>query len=143
MNEDTLIDALLQTPGTLAVVGLSPDPRRPSHEVAAAMQAHGWRTLPVNPACTGRTILGEHCYPGLPEAARSLQQQGSRIDIVVCFRRAEHMPGIVEQAIEAGARSIWMQLRVCHAGAQAAAERAGLGVVADRCIKVEHAARHR
>ncbi|GIZ54079.1 CoA-binding protein [Noviherbaspirillum aridicola] len=142
-DEDSLIGDMLRGGSNLAVVGLSPDPGRASHEVAAYMQQQGWRIIPVNPVCAGRKILGEHCHASLADAAKALAAEGGRIDIVDCFRRPEHMPGIVAEAIAAGARHVWMQLGVSHPQAQAAAEQAGLGVVADRCIKIEHAARER
>jgi uncharacterized protein len=141
MNQDTLISEILKDSRTIAVVGLSPDSSRPSHEVAAYMQAHGWQIIPVNPACAGSSILGVPCFASLSEAAAELAKHGARIDIVDCFRRPAHMPAIVEEAIAVGARCVWMQLGVVHAAAQAAAESAGLRVVADRCIKIEHAAR--
>lgn len=138
---DQLIEEILNGGRNLAVVGLSPDATRPSNEVAAYMQQHGWRIVPVNPACAGSSILGETCHASLTAAADFLASQGERIDVVDCFRRSEHVPGIVDEAIRVGAGSVWMQLGVSHAEAQRVAEQAGLKVVADRCIKIEHGAR--
>lgn len=140
-DEDTLIEKILNGGRNLAVVGLSPDPERPSNEVAAYMQRHGWRVIPVNPACAGQQILNEPCHASLADAAAALAATGERIDVVDCFRRAEHMPALVREAIAAGARAIWMQQGVRHAEAGAAASQAGLLVVADRCIKIEHMVR--
>lgn len=140
-DEDSLISDILNGGRNLAVVGLSPDASRPSNEVAAYMQRHGWRIIPVNPLCAGQEILHERCHASLAEAAAMLAGQGERIDVVDCFRRPEHMPAIVEEAIAAGARCIWMQLGVHHEQASNTAQQAGLRVVADRCIKIEHAAR--
>jgi len=114
---------------TVAVVGLSPDPDKPSHEVAAYLQRAGFRIIPVNPAC--REVLGEPCYPTLADVP-------GEVEIVDVFRRSEFVPEIVEQAIAKGAKVVWMQEGVVNEPAAAKAEEAGLAVVMDRCILKEH-----
>lgn len=118
---------------TIAVVGLSPKPHRDSHRIAQYMQAHGYRIVGVNPAT--KEVLGEPCYPSLSEAAAH-----ERIDLVNCFRNAEDIPPIVTEAMVVGAKAVWMQLGIAHASAAAQARAAGLVVVEDRCLKIEHAA---
>lgn len=133
------IPALLAECRTIAVVGLSAKPDRPSHEVAQYMQAHGYRIIPVNPTYAGTHILGEHCYPTLMQAAAELIEQGTHIDLVDCFRKPEYIMPIVDQAIAIGAQGIWMQLGIVNQAAANKAQAAGLAVVMDKCIKVEHA----
>jgi predicted CoA-binding protein len=122
---------------TLAVVGLSPQWHRPSYFAAKYMQAHGYRVVPVNPGAT--EILGERCYASVTEAAAALSAQGVRIDMVDCFRRSEDIPPLAQEAIAIGARCLWMQLGVVNEAAAATARAAGLDVVMDRCVKIEHA----
>jgi predicted CoA-binding protein len=117
---------------TIAVVGLSPKTHRDSHEVALYMQRHGFRIIPVNPAA--QEILGERCYPSLIEAARH-----ERIDLVNAFRNAADIPPIAEEARAIGAKALWLQLGIVHDDAAEAARAAGLVVVQDRCLKIEHA----
>lgn len=143
MDDDARIGAILDAGKTIAVVGLSPDGQRPSHVVARYMQAQGYRILPINPTCAGKEILGETCHPTITSAVSAIATQGRCLDIVVCFRRPEHMPAIVAEAIAAGAAAIWMQHGVSHPGAAERAIQAGLAVIMDRCIKIEHAARRR
>ncbi len=116
---------------TIAVVGLSPKPHRASYEVSQYMQARGYRIIPVNPNAT--QVLGEKAYSTLGEAA-----QHEKIDLVNCFRNSEDIPPIVEEAIRIGAKAVWMQLGVGHPAAAARAEAAGLQVVQDRCLMVDH-----
>ena len=116
---------------TIAVVGLSPKPHRASFDVSRYMQAAGYRIIPVNPNAT--EVLGEKAYATLLEAARH-----EKIDLVNCFRNSEDIPPVVADAIAIGARAVWMQLGVAHAGAAATAEAAGLLVVQDHCIKIDH-----
>lgn len=123
---------------TIAVVGFSPNPDRPSNEVARYMQAHGYRIVPVNPNCAGQTFLGERCHASLTEAAAALGAENIDIDIVDCFRKSEEIPAIVDDAIRIGANCIWMQLGVSNPEAARRAEQAGLIVVQDRCIKLDH-----
>ena len=116
---------------TIAVVGLSPKPHRASFDVSRYMQAAGYRIIPVNPNAT--EVLGEKAYATLHEAA-----QHERIDLVNCFRNSEDIPPVVDEAIAIGAKAVWMQLGVAHAQAAATAEAAGLLVVQDHCIKIDH-----
>lgn len=123
----------------IAVVGLSDRANRPSHYVSAYMQEQGYRIVAVNPQYAGSTILGEYCYASLSEAQQALAGQGVQIDIVDCFRRAEDIPPVVEEAIRIGASCVWMQQGIVNEAAAARARDAGLQVVMDRCIKVDHA----
>lgn len=127
------IRAILRDCRTVAVVGLSPKPHRDSHMVARYMQAHGWRIVPVNPMASGE-ILGEQVYPSLTEAARH-----ARIELVDCFRNSADIPPIVDEAIAIGAQAVWLQLGVEHEAAAAKARAAGLRVVQNRCLKIDHA----
>ncbi len=113
----------------LAVVGLSSDPRRASHGVSRYLQREGYRIIPVNP--NEAEVLGEKAWPGLPDVPE-------RVDCVVVFRRPEHVPEVVEQAIRIGARAVWMQYGIVHAEAAERARAAGLLVVEDRCMMLEH-----
>lgn len=131
--QETLVTQMLSNSKTIAVVGLSAKVSRPSHEVAAYMQMHGYRIVPVNPREAGHIILGEYCYADLPEAA--LQHQ---IDIVDCFRNARDIPPIVEQAIQIAAPYLWMQLGIVNEDAARKAGQAGIKVVMDKCLKIEH-----
>lgn len=120
---------LLAEAKTIAVVGLSPRPERASHEVAHYLRQHGYRIIPVNPACS--EVLGERSYP-------SLRAVGERIDIVDVFRRPSEVMAVAEDAIAVGARCLWLQLGVIAPEAAARAEVAGLAVVMDHCTKIEH-----
>lgn len=124
------IAAILKRYKTVAVVGLSSDPARPSFQVAQYLQQHGYRIIPVNPAC--QEILGEKCYP-------SLQDIPFPVEVVDVFRRVEAVPAIVAEAIAIGARVVWLQLGLISEEAARQARSAGLEVVMDRCMKVEHA----
>jgi uncharacterized protein len=124
------IRGLLLGARTVAVVGLSDDPSRPSYGVAAYLQRAGYRIIPVNPLLRG-PVLGEQPHPSLAAVPEP-------IDIVDVFRRPEYLPALVDEAIAMGARAIWMQLGVAHEGAAAKAEAAGLQVVMDRCMAVDH-----
>ena len=128
---------ILHSCRTLAVVGLSPQWHRPSFFAAKYMQAHGYRVVPVNPTAT--EILGERCYPSVTAAAEALAAQGVSIELVDCFRRSEDIPPIAEEAIAIGAKCLWLQLGVVHDPSAARARAAGLDVVMDRCVKIEHA----
>jgi predicted CoA-binding protein len=129
MNEASVIEAMLSA-RTIAVVGLSADATRPSHTVSAYMQAHGYRILPVNPGCTG-LILGEQSYASLADLPVTP-------DVVNVFRPAEAVGGIVEEMIALGLTQLWVQLGIRNAEAATAAEAAGIAVVMDRCILIEH-----
>jgi predicted CoA-binding protein len=128
---------ILGTNRTLAVVGLSPQWHRPSYFAAKYMQAHGYRIVPVNPAAP--EILGERSYPSVTAAAQALAEQGLKIDMVDCFRRSGDIPPLADEAIAIGAKCLWMQLGVVNEAAAAKARAAGLDVVMDRCVKIEHA----
>lgn len=126
------IASILETYKTLAVVGLSSRPSRPSHGVASYLQSRGYRIIPVNPH--EASVLGEKAYASveaIPEA----------VEVVVIFRRPEFVPEVVEGAIRKGARVIWMQEGVIHEDAARRAREAGLEVIQDRCILKEHAKR--
>ncbi|WP_043352464.1 CoA-binding protein [Cupriavidus basilensis] len=122
---------------TVAVAGLSGHPDRPSHEVAAYLQRHGYRIVPVNPRHAGERILGETCYASLADAAADLAKSGLRIDWVDIFRRAADVPPVLEDAIAIGARGVWLQLGIVNDEAFARATATGLLAVQDRCSKIE------
>jgi uncharacterized protein len=132
LPESDPITDLLRRAKTIAVVGLSNRPLRPSYGVSAYMQTHGYRVIPVNPEIRGS--LGEKAYP-------SLLQVPERIDIVNIFRRPEFVEEIVEQAIQLKVPAIWMQEQVIHEKAAEKARQAGLFVIMDRCMLKEHHAR--
>jgi predicted CoA-binding protein len=113
----------------IAVVGLSPDPARPSHQIASYLQRRGYRIFPVNPRAT--EVLGESAYARLEEIPE-------KIDIVDVFRRSEEVPAIADSAIAIGARCLWLQVGVEHAEAEAKARAAGLQVISNACIMVVH-----
>jgi predicted CoA-binding protein len=133
------IDKLLNESRVIAVVGMSPKADRASHYVAAYMQQHGYRIIPVNPVAAGTRILGEHVYPTLTLAAAALAEQHILIDLVDVFRKPEEVVPIADEAIAIHAKGLWLQLGVINDLAVAHARAAGLSVVADRCIKIEHA----
>jgi len=114
----------------IAMVGLSANPYRPSYFAAVYMLSHGYDVIPVNPR--EQEILGRQCYPSLAAVPHP-------VEIVDIFRDPSAVPAIVEEAIAAGARVVWMQLGVIHEAAAARARAAGLEVVMDRCVKIEHA----
>jgi predicted CoA-binding protein len=128
------VTELLKRARTIAVVGLSNDPMRPSHGVAAYLQSHGYRIIPVNPQV--ESCLGEKSYSTLLDVP-------VKIDIVDIFRRPEFVEEIVEQAIQLKVPAIWMQEDVVHERAAEKARQAGIFVVMDRCILKEHRARFR
>jgi predicted CoA-binding protein len=123
------ITELLKRAKIIAVVGLSDSPLRPSHGVAAYMQSHGYRIIPVNPTIKG--ALGE-------KAVGSLSEIQEKIDIVDVFRRPEGVPEVVDEAIRLGVPAIWLQEGVIHEDAAAKARQAGIFVVMDKCILKEH-----
>ena len=128
---DAEIDGILARTRTIAVVGISNKPDRDSYRVAEYLQRHGYRIVPVNPAV--QEVLGARSYPDLgaipPDVA---------IDVVDIFRKPEFIPAVVDGAIARGARVVWMQLGLAHNAAAEKARAAGLAVVMDRCLKVEH-----
>ena len=115
---------------TLAVVGLSAQWHRPSYFAAKYMRDHGYRIIPVNPRYA--EVLGEKCYPDL----RAVPEP---IDIVDCFRQSEALPPLADDAIAIGAKVLWMQLGIVNEDAARRASLAGLDVVMNRCVKIEHA----
>jgi len=125
---------LLRYAKTIAVVGLSDDPLRPSYGVSAYMQSQGYRIIPVNPQI--ESCLGEKAYP-------SLLVVPEKVDIVNIFRRPEFVEEIVDQAIQLKVPAVWMQEDVIHEKAAEKARRAGIFVVMDRCILQEHRAQFR
>lgn len=132
-QSDPIAD-LLQRSKTIAVVGLSSNPLRPSHGVSAYMQSHGYRIIPVNPNIS--ECLGEKAYPSLLDVPE-------KIDVVDVFRRSEFVDEVVDQAIQLKVAAIWMQEDVINEKAAAKARQAGIFVVMDRCILKEHRVRFR
>ncbi len=131
MATSETVSSILNNSRTIAVVGLSPKPHRASFGVSRYMQAQGYRIIPINPNAT--EVFGQKAYATLTEAARH-----EKIDLVNCFRNSEDIPPIVDEAIAIGAKAVWMQLGVEHPEAAAKAKAAGLQVVQDQCIKVDH-----
>ncbi|MBB4618917.1 CoA-binding protein [Sphingomonas abaci] len=124
-SDDDIAD-LLRSARTIALVGASDRPDRPSYRVMAALQHHGYRVIPVNPQITGEHVHGEFVF-------RELAQLGDPIDIVDIFRNSAAAGAVVDEAIAIGAKAVWMQLGVIDQKAAARAEAAGLKVVMDRC----------
>ncbi|MEA1084334.1 MAG: CoA-binding protein [Sphingomonas sp.] len=130
LTDDAAIKALLEGARTIALVGASDRPDRPSYGVMATLQRHGYRVIPVNPQITGEHVHGEFVF-------RDLHQLGDPIDIVDIFRRPEAAGEAVDEAIAIGAKAVWLQLGVINEAAAARAEAAGLQVVMDRCPAIE------
>ncbi|MFI4988244.1 MAG: CoA-binding protein [Alphaproteobacteria bacterium] len=128
-SDDYVLD-ILKHHRVVAMVGASPNWNRPSFFAMKYLQAKGYRVIPVNPAAAGQEILGEKAYA-------SLKDIPVKVEIVDIFRKSEAVPPIVDEAIAIGAKVIWMQLGVRHAEAAAKAEKAGLKVVMNRCMKIE------
>lgn len=123
------IKDILDTTKNIAVVGLSPKENRPSNMVARYLMDAGYKIIPVNPGQT--EILGQVCYPSLSEIP-------DKVDMVDIFRRPEDVPPVVDEAVKIGARSVWMQQGIVNEAAAEVAEAAGLSVVMDRCVKIDH-----
>ena len=123
------IKELLKSSETIAVVGLSPKEHRASNQVAKYLLEAGYTVIPVNPGQD--EILGLKCYPHLSAIGRP-------VDIVDIFRKSESVPPIVDEAVAIGAKAIWMQLGVIHHQAAVRAREAGLTVIMDRCLKIDH-----
>lgn len=134
------IPDILEATRTIAIVGLSTRPERASHGVASYLQTQGYRIIPVNPSYAGQEILGELVYADLQQAAAALAPSNTRIDLVDCFRNAESITPIARDAVAVRAGTLWMQLGIANPAAAALASAAGIDVVMDRCLKVEHAA---
>ena len=128
MSDEEIVE-ILRAPTTIALVGISDKPDRDSFQVAKYLMEQGYRVIPVNPML--ETVLGQRCYP-------SLRDVPERVDIVDIFRRSDAVPEIVDEAIEVGAKVVWMQLGVVHEDAAEKAEQAGLKAVMYRCIKRDH-----
>jgi predicted CoA-binding protein len=130
VSDDAIRRVLAET-RTIAVVGLSSKPDRPSHDVAAYLQRAGYRIVPVNPRET--EVLGEPAYATLRDIPADVP-----IDVVDVFRRAEETPEVARDAVAIGARTLWLQLGIANDEARAIAEEGGLTVIMDRCLKVDH-----
>lgn len=130
LETDEEIAELLKNARTIAMIGASDRPERPSYGVMKFLQDHGYRVIPVNPQITGEHVHGEFVW-------RELAQMGVPIDIVDIFRRPEAAGEAVDQAIFIGAKAVWLQIGVINEEAAARAEAAGLKVVMDRCPKIE------
>jgi predicted CoA-binding protein len=130
LTSDADIADLLRSTRTIALIGASDRPSRPSYGVMRTLQMHGYRVFPVNPQITGEHIHGEYVW-------RDLAQIGEPIDMVDIFRNSEAAGEAVDQAIAAGAKAVWMQLGVINEAAAARAEAAGLKVVMDHCPAIE------
>jgi len=132
------IEQILRAARTVAVVGLSNKPERASLEVASYLQEQGYRIIPVNPAYAGQQILGETVYATLQEAADALAPSGTRIDVVDCFRKSDEIPPLAKDAIDVRAGCLWMQLGIENQVAADLARAAGLDVVMNHCMLIEH-----
>jgi predicted CoA-binding protein len=132
------IAQILNDSKTVAIVGLSNKPDRASYGVAEYLQGQGYRIIPVNPAYAGEEILGERVHGSLQEAADALAPSGTRIDIVDCFRKSEDIPPLARDAIAIRAGCLWMQLEIENQAAADLARAAGLDVVMNHCMKIEH-----
>ena len=129
MNDDQMMKDILLSAKTIASVGLSSNPGKESYGIVQYLQSQGYRVIPVNP--TADEILGEKAYPDL----ESVLEQ---IDVVQVFRRPEDVPPVVDSAIKAGAKAVWMQEGIVHEDAAQKARDAGLQVVMDACMRVTH-----
>ncbi|MEJ5301561.1 MAG: CoA-binding protein [Thermodesulforhabdaceae bacterium] len=126
---DEEVAELLKSAKTVAVVGISHNEDRDSHKVAKYLKEHGYKIIPVNPKY--KEVLGEPCYPDLKSVPE-------KIDVVDIFRNIEAIPGIVDEAISVGAGAVWMQLGLAHNESAEKARQAGLKVVMNKCMKIEH-----
>lgn len=129
MNADRTIETIFAETRTIAVVGFSSRPERAGYYVPAYLRDQGYRIIPVNPHL--QTGLGEKAYPDLSSVPEP-------VDLVLIFRRSEEVPSVVEQAIAIGAKAVWMQLGIVNEAAAARARAAGLRVVMDACMLIEH-----
>ena len=130
MSDIPTLRRILHESRTIAMVGLSANWYRPSYFAAKYLQDHGYRVIPVTPQY--EEVLGERCYPTLADVPEP-------IDIVDCFRRAEEIPSLAQQAVDVGAKVLWMQLGIENEEAAQIARAGGLEVVSDRCVKIEYA----
>ena len=132
MNDPGLIEDLLASSHTIAVVGYSPRPNRPSNSVSRTLRAHGYRIIAVNPALRGTIVEGERSYERLADIPKD-----AAVDFVDVFRRGEFLDAVVDDAIAAEMKAIWFQLDLGNEAAARRAESAGLRVVWDRCTAIE------
>jgi predicted CoA-binding protein len=132
------IEQILRAAKTIAVVGMSNKPERASNEVARYLQQQGYRIIPVNPAYAGQELLGEKVHASLQEAADALAKVGQRIDVVDVFRKSEDVAPVAKEAIAVRAGTLWMQLGVESQVAADLARAAGLDVVMNHCMLIEH-----
>ncbi|HEV8054035.1 MAG: CoA-binding protein [Chloroflexi bacterium] len=133
MNEPGLAAEILRSARTIAVVGYSPRPDRPSNSVSRYLRAQGYRVIPVNPELRGIVLDGERSYARLTDIPAD-----DIVELVDVFRRGEHLDAVVDDAVAAGVPAIWFQLSLGNIAAAERAERAGLRVVWDRCTAIEH-----
>jgi len=133
MNEPDLARSLLRSARTIAVVGYSAKPDRPSNSVSAYLRRHGYRIIPVNPQLRGVTVEGERSYDRLVDIPTSLQ-----VDFVDVFRRGEFLDAVVDDALASGMNALWFQLGLGNPDAARRAESMGMRVVWDRCTAIEH-----
>ena len=133
MNEPELARSLLRSARTIAVVGYSHKPDRPSNSVSAYLRRQGYRVIPVNPQLHSKTVDGEQAYDRLVDIPK-----GDSVDFVDVFRRGEFLDAVVDDAVAAGIGAIWFQLGLENDGAARRAEERGLKVVWDRCTAIEH-----
>jgi predicted CoA-binding protein len=129
MGRDAVLKEILLSAKTIASVGLSSNPNKESYQIGSYLKAQGYRVIPVNPNAS--EILGEKSYP-------DLQSIPEKIDVVQVFRKPEDVPPVVDDAIKAGAKVVWMQEGIVHEGAAEKAREAGLQVVMDTCMRVAH-----
>src|SRR3954468_13899863 len=138
MNDRGLIDELLSHARTIAVVGYSRDPTRPSNSVSRYLRSQGYRVIPVNPQLAGATVDGETAYDSLAHIPKDIT-----IDFADVFRRGEFLDAVVDDAEAAGVKAIWFQLGLGNVAAAERAESLGMKVVWDHCTAIEHRARRR
>jgi predicted CoA-binding protein len=129
MDRDAILKEILQSAKTIASVGVSSNPNKESYRIASYLKAQGYRVIPVNP--TVSEIMGETSYP-------DLQSIPEKIDVVQVFRKPEDVPPVVDDAIQAGAKVVWMQEGIVHEDAAQKAQEAGLQVVMDTCMRAAH-----
>ena len=143
MTRSELIDEMLQTAKTIAVVGVSNKPERASHNIANYLAKHGYHVVPVNPGLSEAVVNGKRltCYPTLEDAQATLAVEGSKIDLVDVFRTSDAVPAIVDDVIRLHIPYLWLQDGVMHDEAVARAEAAGVKCIQNDCIFREHAAR--